>query len=394
VKDASEIQGLSACVRKRAKRAILNLDCAYVQAAANAAQRGNENEQAPIFQEKRSKKVKRVTDLSQQDINRIVKHYGLNAEYVGRYGKVYKIYTGQGIFALKKIAPQNGMGFIRHVQSLYQRGYNRIVPVYPALDGRYGVLYNGALYYLMPWLPNEEKEARGEKHQKMFRELARLHSLSVKDTEISIEKRREYYEETLSRWYGQQDFLEEFLERCEEQVYMSPFALLYCTFYNETNQALKFSIRQLENWYEQSKEMEKARTVTIHGKISTEHFLYDERGLGYFTNFELAKNAAPFYDLLPFLSRTLDSYPSRFDDCVDWVKTYFSYFPLKEDEKSLFFSYLAYPAPIIQTVEEYFANEGKRHEARAVAKLQEKYWRMKNTEYVVMQLSQGAAPAS
>ncbi|NEU34544.1 spore coat protein YsxE, partial [bacterium LRH843] len=39
-------------------------------------------------------------------------------------------------------------------------------------------------------------------------------------------------------------------------------------------------------------------------------------------------------------------------------------------------------------------NEGKRHEARAVAKLQEKYWRMKNTEYVVMQLSQGTAPAS
>lgn len=76
------------------------------------------------------------------------------------------------------------------------------------------------------------------------------------------------------------------------------------------------------------------------------------------------------------------------------MKTYFSYFPLKEDEKSLFFSYLAYPAPIIQTVEEYFANEGKRHEARAVAKLQEKYWRMKNTEYVVMQLSQGTAPAS
>ncbi|GER66170.1 hypothetical protein BpJC4_06410 [Weizmannia acidilactici] len=334
-----------------------------------------------------------MADLSQQDMKNIMQLYGLKANFMERYGKAYKIYADQGVFALKKIPPQTGMAFIRHIQFLYQRGYNRIIPVYPALDGRYGVLYNGTLFYLMPWLPNEEKEERGEKHKKMFRELARLHGLSVKEVEISKDTRRKHYEETLARWEQQQDFLEEFLERCEEQTYMSPFALLYCTFYKEISQALKFSVRQLEEWYDQTKEAAKARTVTVHGKISTEHFLYDERGLGYFANFEQAETAAPFYDLLPFLSRTLHAYPKRFDECVEWVKTYFSYFPLREDEKCLFFSYLAHPAPIIQIVESYFADGANRHEAKTVAKLQEKYWLLKNTEYVVMQLSQGAAPA-
>ncbi|WP_018660944.1 spore coat protein YsxE [Heyndrickxia acidiproducens] len=334
-----------------------------------------------------------LNHLSQQDMKDLLKAYGLQANYMERYGKAYKIYADQGMFALKRISPQAGMDFIRQVQFLYQRGYNRIIPVYPALDGRYGVLYNGGLYYLMPWLPNEEKEDRGEKHQKMFRELARLHGLSAKEVTISKEKRQEHYDETAGSWDRQQEFLAEFLERCEKQVYMSPFELLYCTFYNEISQALGFAKKQLESWLEQSKETEKARTVIAHGKISTEHFLYDERGLGYFANFEQSRIAAPFYDLLPFLSRTLHTYPKRFDECVDWVRTYFSYFPLHEDEKHLFFSYLSHPGPIIQVVEDYYTGQ-KRHEVRSVAKLQEKYWLLKNTEYVVMQLTKGPEPAS
>ncbi|MBE6183843.1 spore coat protein YsxE [Heyndrickxia ginsengihumi] len=326
----------------------------------------------------------KLNELTQQEIENVIQVYGIHANYVDQYGKTYKIYSDHGIFALKKILPANGMDFIRHVQFLYQRGYNRIIPIYPAPDGRYGVLYKGYLFYLMPWLPNEEKEDRSEKHQKMFRELARLHSLSVKEIAVSTERRQEHYDETIDEWDRQRDFLEEFIERCEQQWYMSPFELLFCTFYKEITQALAFSKRQLEEWLEESKEVEKVRTVVAHGKISIEHFLYDERGRGYFANFEKAKIAAPFHDILPFLARTLHTYPKRFDDCVDWIKTYMSYFPLRAEEKHLFFSYLAHPGPIIKVVEDYMGNQEKRNEIKYVKRLQEKYWLLKNTEYVVM----------
>ncbi|KYD10864.1 spore coat protein YsxE [Heyndrickxia sporothermodurans] len=323
---------------------------------------------------------------TQSEIKMILKQYGLKVNFIEKYGKTYKIVTRDGNFALKRISPQLGTDFVRNVQMLYHRGYNRIVPIYPTLDGRYAVLNEHYLYYLMPWLPNEEKEDRNEKHQKMFRELARLHTLSVKDIPIASEERKEHFELTSTQLERESEFFEEFLERSEKKVYMSPFELLYCTFYQDIIQALDFSKQEIKQWYEVSKELEKGRTVVVHGKISTEHFLYDERGYGYFTNFEDSKVSSPIHDLLPFLARTLTTYPKRWDDCVEWVYTYLSHFPFREDEKHLFLSYLAHPGHMHRIVKEYFLKKTKKPEIRFVKQLQKQYWLLKNTEYVVMRI--------
>ncbi|MES1045785.1 spore coat protein YsxE [Heyndrickxia sp. FSL K6-6286] len=322
------------------------------------------------------------------DIHTIIKQYGLNVNFYERYGKSFKVITNEGVFALKRISPQKGTDFVKNVQMLYHRGYNRIVPIYPTMDGRYGVLHENDLYYLMPWLPNEEKEDRNEKHQKMFRELARLHTLSVKDIQLSKEQRKEHYDQTVWQWERETEFFEEFLERSEQKWYMSPFELMFCTFYQDIFRAAKYSKEQLEKWYEVSKDQEKGRTVVVHGKISTEHFLYDERGYGYFSNFEQSNILSPIHDLLPFLARTLNTFPKRMDECVDWLNTYLSHFPFREDEKYLFLGYLAYPGPIHQIVEEYYLNKTKKNEWEFVKQLQRKYWLLKNTEYVVMRMNE------
>lgn len=321
-------------------------------------------------------------------IKKVMKYYGLKVHYVEEYGKSFKISTEEGNFALKRISPQIGTDFVRNVQLLYHHGYNRIVPIYPTTDGRYAVLNDQYLYYLMPWLPNEEKEDRNEKHQKMFRELARLHTLSVKDIPITSEQRKEHYEQTHSQWERESEFFEEFLERSEQKWYMSPFELLYCTFYQDIIQAINFSKKQIKQWYEVSKDFEKGRSVVVHGKISTEHFLYDQRGYGFFTNFEKSNVSSPIHDLLPFLARTLNTYPKRCDDCVDWLYTYLGHFPFREDEKYLFLSYLAHPGHIHQVVEEYLLKKTRKTEMKYVKQLQRQYWLLKNTEYVVMRINE------
>ncbi|MGE8206073.1 spore coat protein YsxE [Heyndrickxia sp. NPDC080065] len=325
------------------------------------------------------------------EINNIMKQYGMKANFFEKYGKSFKVSTSEGNFALKRISPYTGTGFVKNVQLLYHRGYNRIVPIYPTLDGRYAVLDEQYLYYLMPWLPNEEKEDRSEKHQKMFRELARLHTLSVKEVQITKEQRKEHFDQTNEQWVRETEFFEEFLERSEQKWYMSPFELMFCTFFQDIIQALNFSKKQLEQWYEDSKDVEKGRTVVVHGKVSTEHFLYDERGYGYFTNFENSKVTSPINDLLPFLARTLNTYPKRLDDSVDWLYTYLGHFPFREDEKRLFLGYLAHPGPIYRIVEEYFFKKTKKSEMKYVKQLQRNYWLLKNTEYVVMRINQIAA---
>lgn len=320
------------------------------------------------------------------ELQPVLGDYQLDPYFVEDFGKLQKVYADKGTFALKKIPPKNGTDFIRHVQSLYQMGYNRIVPIYPTVDGRYAVLYNQYLYYLMPWMPNDEKENREKRHQQLFRELARMHTLSAKEISIKKEERTEHYEKTMQQFEKNQEFLDGFIEECEQKVYMSPFELLFCLYYNEISQALRFSKGKFEEWYEAAKEQDKARMVINHGKISIEHFLYDDRGYGYFSNFEKASYGSPIHDLLPFLARSLKTQPKRNDECIDWVLIYTKYFPFKPEEKLLFYSYLTYPVSIIQVVENYYRKPEKRNELKFVQQLQRQYWYLKNTEYITMRM--------
>lgn len=323
------------------------------------------------------------------EITPVLSQYHIKPNHIEQYGKVLKIYSHTGSFALKKIDAQHGMDFIRHVLTLYQRGYNRIVPIYPTMDHRFAVLEGNSIYYLMPWLDNLEKEGRFDKHQELFRELARLHFISVQEMEVDQDVRKGFYEKTIEQWEKEQVFMEEYIEKCEHEWYMSPFQLLFCTFYQDTTQALKYAREKLEQWDEEAKKLKKVRTVMIHGKVSLEHFLYDQRGYGYFTNFEDARQASPIHDLLPFLSRALNTYPRRSEDCLGWLETYFKYFPLKDDEMTLFKSYLAHPGAICRLVEEYFLNRNERkNELKYVRKLQHQYWQLKNTEYIIMKLEE------
>lgn len=318
----------------------------------------------------------------------ILKHYGIKPYYVEDHGKIKKVYANSGTYALKQIDPHKGIDFIRQVQFLYQKGYNRIVPIFPTGDGRYAVYERNRLYYLMPWLLNDEKENRDERPVQMFRELARMHTLSSRELEISQEAREEHYENTIKQWEKDEEFLEGFIEACEEEWYMAPFQLTFCLYYNNIRQAMGFAKEKLESWREKTKDQKKARMVQLHGYLSTEHFLYDEKGYGYFTNFERSRVGSPIQDLLPYLSRHLKTRLKRADDAVEWVSTYLTYFPLKEDERLLFLSYLAYPTGMLRTAEAYFMQKTKQDERKSVQRLQRQYWHLKNTEYVAMRLEE------
>lgn len=323
-----------------------------------------------------------------KEVDQLARLYGLSLEYLEKHGRVYKLYTNKGEYALKRMPAKNGLDFLQYVQQLYQQGYNRIVPIFPTIDGRYGILEGQYLYYLMPWLENREREDHIQRHLDLFRELARLHTLTVRDVPVDKEERKEHYDQTASRWETEQETLEEFVSRCERQVYMSPFQLFFCTIYSEISGSHRYALNKLKDWHEVTEEDTKARSVIIHGKLSNEHFLYDEKGFGYFTNFEGTGFASPIHDLLPFLDRTFLTHPKQFDQTLEWLDAYFRHFPFKEEEMHLFLSYLAHPGPIYRIAENYFSAGTDKSEIQMVGQLQRQYWRMKNTEYVVMKLEE------
>jgi spore coat protein YsxE len=319
----------------------------------------------------------------------ILKQYGITADYIESHGKTYKVYSNKGTFALKKIPVHHGVDFIKHVQYLYQKGFHRIVPIYPTLDGRYGIAHDQHLFYLMPWLLNDEKEDRKERPQLMFRELARMHALSQKEVAVNKEERTEHYEKTKQQWQKDEEFLEGVIETCEKKLYMSPFELQFCLYYNDIRQAQRFALGKFEEWYEATKEKEKVRTVINHGKVSTEHFLFDEKGYGFFANFENAKYGSALHDVLPVLFRGLQGQPKKYEEALTWLyEGYFKYFPFKDDEMLLFYSYFAYPNHMIRVTKEYVHESRKKNELKYSKKLQRRFWQLKNTEYVVSRLTE------
>ncbi|MFK4997562.1 hypothetical protein ACI2OX_08590 [Bacillus sp. N9] len=78
-----------------------------------------------------------------------------------------------------------------------------------------------SLYYLMPWLENKLRDDYSQRHHQLFRELARLHTLSVREVPVSKEERKEHFDQTTARWEKEQEALENYVEISERAWYMS-----------------------------------------------------------------------------------------------------------------------------------------------------------------------------
>ncbi|MBM7648925.1 spore coat protein YsxE [Bacillus ectoiniformans] len=321
-----------------------------------------------------------------QSLSAVWQSYGLKPQHVEQNGRVQKLVTKQGTFALKRIPAAKGMNFIHGMQRLYQSGYHRLVPVYPALDGRYGVLDGGYIYYLMPWVEAGKHRENNELERKMLREAARIHTLSVREVESDPESRLEHYNRTKAQWESQEEQLEKYLLLAEKEVYMSPFQLMFCLYYRDLSQSFTYAKERLKDWKEETKEEKKTRVVHIHGHLAAEHFLMDASGGGYFINLEQSRPASPLHDLIPYFVRSFDTFPKKAETDLEHYRHYTEHFPLKKGEVSLLQSYLAYPGAMYQTIVSYFTDPTKYNEQRFTEKLQRQYWLLKNLEYFVVQL--------
>ncbi|MDQ0244633.1 spore coat protein YsxE [Bacillus fengqiuensis] len=324
------------------------------------------------------------------DYQELLHPYRLKVDFVEDYGKMKKVYTDKGTFALKKLASSSrqGTNFIQTMSALSQKGFMKMVRPYHTHDGQY-IVYEGTnAYYMMPWLPNEPKEERDIRYHKLFQELAQLHSITSHEIKLKQEDVKGHYDLLNKQWENRKEDLKKYVAECEQKVYMAPFELYFCMFYHECSQALGFARSKLDEWYEIMKEKENARLVTIHGKLSSKHFVYDENGNGYFINFEQAKEASPIYDIMSFYFRAFKTYPIQSYENYEWFTTYQQRFPLKEEELLLFYSYLAFPESIVRAVDRYRNERKSQTEMKHVQTLVAAYWHMKNIEQLLTRIMQ------
>lgn len=323
-----------------------------------------------------------------EDIQSVMHEYGLAAQYVEPVSqKVWKVYTNHGVFALKKLGASRNARFTEQMIILEEKGYRNFVPVYRNRSGEFLTGAGADVCYLMPWLSLQKEEERDQKHEYLFQEIALIHQKTEKETEIRQEDTLGHYERTKRKWEAQKQRYEEFLTVAEKEWYMSPFQLQAAMYYKETLSAVDFALERLEEWREAIKDKESSRLVLNHGQLSVRHFLYNDMGTGYFTNFEKAGYGPPANDLIVFFTRMFKTNSVMCPECVNWFYMYHKVYPLRDEEIILFLSYMAYPAAVFDVLKRY--QTGKRFgEKEECTRLLKAYWQMKNAEPLVMGIHQ------
>jgi spore coat protein YsxE len=327
--------------------------------------------------------------LVDQIISQVLFQYDLRPKNVQLYGKVLKVETDYGVYALKKTTMNKEQTdwFIHVIRRLDRIGFPFFVPVLPTKYGDYSVFDGNYTYYLMPW----QEDHRNFRHQvqpeeTMVEEIAKLHSLTERTQDYGEESLNESFRLLKERWDLRKLEVEKYIDEIEKNIYYSPFELTLLTHFERTKQLADQAEWHLEQWLEISKEKKKYRSVLCHGKLNRSHACFDEYGTAYFINFEKAVLDTPARDLAILFRHYFQSRPWDEQEGQHWLNIYEKHFTFFDEERHLLMSYLLFPENIFQMIDHYRYPERSKPEIQMVMKLERRLLTMNRVHRFVNQV--------
>lgn len=331
--------------------------------------------------------------LNQQTLEpyfRLLNKYRLEPDFIEDYGKIKKVYTKQGIFALKQVrfSEEQRNQFMQALNSLHDKGYRHVVPIYFSTDGRHlqSDQGSGSEFYLMPWIESGQVRS-DERFVDLMKEAARIHKVTEVTGKPNQSYFQHFYEKSKANIDRRKLDYERFIEKSEKKIYMSPFELLYCTHFVQLMRMEDFALNTLEDWYEVAKEKNQDRISICHGNLAPNLLLYDDSGQSYLYNFDRTFTASPIYDLLNFYRKALYRYPQKVAEATGWYKEYSQHNQLTDDERLLLFYYLTQTDKIHRIIHQY-QTDSTISEKDIVTKLQRSIWRMQASHTFVTQINE------
>ncbi|OIJ10585.1 spore coat protein YsxE [Anaerobacillus alkalilacustris] len=318
-------------------------------------------------------------------IGHILFQYDLYPGKIEQFGKVKKITSPKGTFALKEsnMTQEQANWFSHVMRRLEKIDYYQVVPVIPNKYGDLTITHGNKTFYLQPWFWEEAEVPDEKKEIILFRQLGKLHSLTVKPQEFSKDTIENSYQELLKRWEKRRLEMEYFAELCERKTYMSPFELTFLTHYSRMEQLANTASNYLKEWYDDCLEKQTFRAVLCHGKLDRSHIFYHPNGYGYLFNFEKAVLDTPVRDLAISFRKSFQYTLWKEDQGADWLGTYERYLLLEEEEKKLFASYLIYPELIYNCVDHYNRRDGSITELQYVQILEKRIITMTRVNHFI-----------
>jgi spore coat protein YsxE len=325
---------------------------------------------------------------AQSPYNSVLFYYDLYPQSIEDFGKIKKVTTNRGVFALKETmmnAAQSD-GFIHALRKLTKLGYKQAVPIFPTKYGEYTIQTGTHTYYLMPWMEQVEYTARETQEQKLASQLGIIHRLTVKTQAFLKENVEESYQQLLRRWEMRRLELNRFTDQAERQTYTSPFELTFLTHAHMLDQMAETAKIHLEKWYEICLEKEKYRTVLCHGRTNRSHAFFTPENEPLLLNFEKACIDTPSRDIASFCRYSFRHAYWVEEEVLQWFYNYERHLPLLEEEKHLICAYLSFPEPIAFAVDSYIANKGTMREFEHVQRLEKRLTSMRRVQRLTQKL--------
>ncbi|MEC2071630.1 spore coat protein YsxE [Alkalihalophilus marmarensis] len=304
----------------------------------------------------------------------ILFYYDLYPDHIEDLGKVKKVTTSRGIFALKETT-MNRMEadeFIHAMRKLSKLNYKQAIPIMPTKYGEYTVATNTHTYYVMPWYEGVEYMGRESQEEKLATQMAVIHRLTVKTQTFVKEQVDQSFNELQKRWEMKRLELNRFADFVERKNYMSPFELTFITHAHMLDQMAVKASEHLQNWYEACLEKEKYRTVLCHGRISRAHAIFNMENEPTLINFEKASVDTPARDLASFCRQNFRYTMWNEDEVLRWFMRYERHLPLLDEEKELLCGYLMFPEPVVFAVESYINKRSELSELQHVQRLEKR----------------------
>lgn len=190
-------------------------------------------------------------------------------------------------------------------------------------------------YEIYPFI-EDIYEPREQKAMDMIHLLSLLHSKTTFYREVDIDKKKKIYEDIIDEIEYLTNYYTNLISLVEKEIYMAPSSYLIARNINIIFSSINYAKNNIDKWYEMIQNNKNERVVYIHNNINLEHYLKSDKP--YLISWNKSKIDSPIYDLLSFYKNHYLEFD--FDDLFNY---YESYYPLKEDERILLFTYMAIP---------------------------------------------------
>ena len=163
-----------------------------------------------------------------------------------------------------------------------------------------------------------------------------LHSKTTYYKETTKDDFKQIYEDIKGNIDYLKIYYDDIMRLIESKVYFSPSEYLLARNISIIYKSLYFCENKIEDWYKLTSNNSKQRYVLLHNNLDLSHFIENDRS--YLINWDKYKKDLPIFDLYKLYKNHHIDF--EFSEILD---EYEKNYPLKEEEKLLFFILISLP---------------------------------------------------